>query len=262
MPRILVIEDDADMRDLLTLHLERSGFEVQGAETLREGLQLAAKIRFDWVVLDSGLPDGDGPDFVRIRPPGSIRAVLFTGNPHVEEIRRRAQSLGVEACFSKPQGLEALLHHLVSSSFPFLKPKKSPRLASPSPRRGHSRVVVVDDDYFYRHIIEEELRGLGFSVTSFAEPSRALGASSEFEKESDVIYIVDLFLEEMSGFELLDLLKERRKERPLRAIAITGAQAPFIEREALEHGASFFLRKPFREGELESVCEILSGRSG
>lgn len=62
---VLVIEDDADIRELVTHHLERSGFRVRSAATAAEGWARFTERMPDIVVLDLLLPDGHGFDLCR-----------------------------------------------------------------------------------------------------------------------------------------------------------------------------------------------------
>ena len=59
-PCILLIEDDQDMRDLVSGHLEHSGFDVQRAEDGIKGQALALQYSPDLIVLDLMLPKVDG----------------------------------------------------------------------------------------------------------------------------------------------------------------------------------------------------------
>lgn len=56
----LLIEDDADIRELLCARVQRLGFDVETASTGAEGLLLAVDLRPDLVIIDIGLPDIDG----------------------------------------------------------------------------------------------------------------------------------------------------------------------------------------------------------
>ena len=62
MQRILCIEDDPDMIDLIRLILERRGFDVEGAESGKAGLQAMQSAPPDLVLLDLMMPDMDGWD--------------------------------------------------------------------------------------------------------------------------------------------------------------------------------------------------------
>ena len=63
-PRILVVEDEAEIRRVVRLILEMEGYEVYDADGLQRGRIEAASRRPDLLVLDLGLPDGDGVDLI------------------------------------------------------------------------------------------------------------------------------------------------------------------------------------------------------
>src|SRR6266853_877657 len=62
---VLVIDDEADIRELLELSLVRMGLAVECAGTVAAAKQLLQSKRFDLCLTDMRLPDGDGLDLVR-----------------------------------------------------------------------------------------------------------------------------------------------------------------------------------------------------
>ena len=66
---ILIVEDEADIHRFVRLTLESEGHTVHEAATLQRGLIEAGTRRPDLVVLDLGLPDGDGVDLIPGRIP-------------------------------------------------------------------------------------------------------------------------------------------------------------------------------------------------
>jgi DNA-binding response OmpR family regulator len=64
--RILIIEDDTDIADLVKRYLERAGFQVDRAATGREGLDRIAEKLPDLIVLDLMLPQVDGLEICRL----------------------------------------------------------------------------------------------------------------------------------------------------------------------------------------------------
>jgi two-component system, OmpR family, response regulator len=77
-PRVLVIEDDGDLRRLLRRGLEEEGFEVMQASTGRDALSLAEAETPSLLIVDIGLPDADGRDVVQaVRSRGVESPVLF-----------------------------------------------------------------------------------------------------------------------------------------------------------------------------------------
>ena len=63
--RILVVEDEPDIRRFVRLTLESEGHEVFEAQTQQRGLIEAGSRRPDLAIVDLGLPDGDGIDLIR-----------------------------------------------------------------------------------------------------------------------------------------------------------------------------------------------------
>lgn len=64
-PRVLVVDDEPQLRKLVRVTLEAGGFEVREAETGGAGVSETAFVKPDVVVLDLGLPDLDGAEVVR-----------------------------------------------------------------------------------------------------------------------------------------------------------------------------------------------------
>ena len=65
MTKVLVVEDEMDVRDLLTLHLKREGYEVVACEDAEDGLSQFKNTQFDLIVLDWMLPKMSGLDFCK-----------------------------------------------------------------------------------------------------------------------------------------------------------------------------------------------------
>jgi DNA-binding response OmpR family regulator len=63
--KLLIVEDEADVRDLVTLVLREEGYAVDAAADATEGLSLALTNDYDVVILDVRLPDGNGMDIAR-----------------------------------------------------------------------------------------------------------------------------------------------------------------------------------------------------
>jgi two-component system nitrogen regulation response regulator NtrX len=106
MGSVLVVEDNADLREMYAQILEMSGHEVASAETAAEALALIQARRPDVAVLDLGVVGG-GMDAVvaslRGEPP--VALILASGAPDLAE---RAAALGA-ACLQKPFGPERLV---------------------------------------------------------------------------------------------------------------------------------------------------------
>jgi two-component system, sensor histidine kinase len=110
-PRILMIEDDADAREVLQLALEAEGLPVAMAADGAEGIALAATTRPDVVLVDLGLPGLDGCEVARrIRDTlgDQVRLIALTGYGRSEDRQRTAEA-GFDEHLLKPVDVDAIL---------------------------------------------------------------------------------------------------------------------------------------------------------
>lgn len=106
--RVLVIEDEADLRRLLRIVLERAGHEVVDAPNGRAGLRSFHESRPDVVVLDIGLPDLDGWQVLeRIRDLSDVPVMLLTARS-LEAEKVRGLQAGADDYVTKPFGRQEL----------------------------------------------------------------------------------------------------------------------------------------------------------
>ena len=107
--RILTIEDESNIRRFVKLALETEGYEVFEADGLKRRLIEAGKRRPDLVVLDLGLPDGDGLDFITDLRNWSDIPVIVLSARNSEHDKISALDAGADDYLEKPFGAGELL---------------------------------------------------------------------------------------------------------------------------------------------------------
>jgi DNA-binding response OmpR family regulator len=100
--RILIIDDEPWVHEVLRAYLERDGFIVYGASDGREGMQLAMTKRPDLVVLDLMLPDLSGEEICRQLRERSDLAILMLTAKSSEDQRIDGLQLGADDYLTKP----------------------------------------------------------------------------------------------------------------------------------------------------------------
>jgi CheY-like chemotaxis protein len=116
--RVLVVDDDADNREMLAMILEHSGAVVATADSAADALRVLEREQFHVLVSDIGLPDEDGYSLlrrVRMLPKGrggDIPAIALTGYGGHEE-RAQARAGGFHAHLTKPVALDEMLAAIV-----------------------------------------------------------------------------------------------------------------------------------------------------
>ncbi len=107
--KILLVDDEKPLRDLMVPFLKELGHEVQSAASLREGLEKLVKFKPDTVLLDVYLPDGTGLDFLKQTQHHSSETsvVMITATVDVK-VAVEAVKQGAEDYLAKPLNLEEL----------------------------------------------------------------------------------------------------------------------------------------------------------
>lgn len=108
MTNVLIVEDEQAIRRFLRTALEADGLRVYEAETLQRGLLEAATRKPDLIILDLGLPDGDGIDFIRALRQWSAIPVIVLSARSEESDKIAALDAGADDYLSKPFGIGEL----------------------------------------------------------------------------------------------------------------------------------------------------------
>lgn len=106
MPRILIIDDELQIRNMLRQMLEREGYEVTEAPDGSVALRLQAENPADLIVTDIIMPDKEGLETImemkRLFPAVKIIAMSGGGRNEPKDYLNLAQKLGAAKCFAKP----------------------------------------------------------------------------------------------------------------------------------------------------------------
>ena len=108
-PLVLVIEDEPQMRRFLRTSLRGNGYQVIEAGTAREGLRQAAGYNPDLILLDLGLPDGDGLAVAKVLRTQRRTPIIVLSARGRDEDKVAALDLGADDYLTKPFGLGELL---------------------------------------------------------------------------------------------------------------------------------------------------------
>nr|WP_202604856.1 two-component system response regulator KdpE [Pantoea vagans] len=105
----MIVEDEKEIRRFVRLALENEDLKVFDADTLQRGLIEAATRKPDLVILDLGLPDGDGTDFIRDLRQWSAIPVIVLSARSDEQDKIAALDAGADDYLTKPFGVGELL---------------------------------------------------------------------------------------------------------------------------------------------------------
>ncbi len=108
-PRVLIIEDDAPIRHFLGIALAQEQLQADFAAGVQQGLIQAASLRPDLLIVDLGLPDGDGLDLIRqVRTWSGLPIIVLSARTRETE-KVAALDAGADDYLEKPFGTAELL---------------------------------------------------------------------------------------------------------------------------------------------------------
>ncbi|HDL6782182.1 TPA: two-component system response regulator KdpE [Yersinia enterocolitica] len=106
---ILIVEDEKEIRRFVRIALESEGWRVFESDTLQRGLIEAGTRKPDLIILDLGLPDGDGLTYIQdLRQWSAIPIIVLSARSN-EEDKVAALDAGADDYLSKPFGISELL---------------------------------------------------------------------------------------------------------------------------------------------------------
>jgi CheY-like chemotaxis protein len=119
MPRILIIDDEEQVRAVFREMLERSGYEVFEAANGKEGLRLQREKSADLIITDIIMPEKEGLETIRelLRGFPEVKIIAVSGGGRIgpDQYLDVAKKLGAARTFNKPVNLKELLQAVQSA---------------------------------------------------------------------------------------------------------------------------------------------------
>jgi two-component system response regulator PilR (NtrC family) len=143
--KVLIVDDEPDIRELLELTLGRMSLESESAEDVRSAKEKLAGGRFDLCLTDMRLPDGDGLELVELIQEKYDQMPVAVITAHgTTETAIRAMKNGAFDFVSKPVDLQKL-RYLVDSAMQLAKPQGDPAREAPQTPDNKKRTHITGD---------------------------------------------------------------------------------------------------------------------
>jgi CheY-like chemotaxis protein len=235
---VLVVEDDANLRELLSDTLDALGYRAFEAGDGIEALQKLKEEQIDLVISDIKMPGLDGVALLRkIRRYYPNLPVIFITGAASPEIIGRASPDGFLAKPFRIAHLEELIADaLTGKTEPAVKPIR--------------KVMVVDDDDLFRDMLADALRYDDYIPVAVPSGEAAL---KELERGTVDAVIADIKMPGMDGITLLKKIKEKSPELPVILITAFFSQDEASQKSGATQ-ADGFLQKPFK---LDNIVRLL-----
>jgi CheY-like chemotaxis protein/HPt (histidine-containing phosphotransfer) domain-containing protein len=257
--RVLVVDDNATNRRIVTAHLDNWGMPSRASESPVETLEwIRAGERFDVAILDMHMPEMDGVALahaIRQLPAGAaLPLILFTSLGRREA---RAEDEGFAAYLHKPIKPSQLFDALVSvvADQPVhVAPRAAARseLDPEMARRHPLRILLAEDNVVNQKVALRLLAQMGYRADVAANGLEAIEA---VERQTYDVVLMDVQMPELDGFEASREINRRRPAARPRIVAMT-ANAMQGDRElCVAAGMDDYVAKPIRVEELVAALE-------
>lgn len=149
--KILLVEDEDNIRSMLAAMLESGGYRPISAETCATGLMMAASHQPDLVILDLGLPDLDGMDFLKaVRRESTVPIIILSARSN-ERDKVDALDAGANDYVTKPFGAAELMARVRSAL-------RNTRTRSSMHSVFHLRELTINFDSRQVHLSGNEIK--------------------------------------------------------------------------------------------------------
>lgn len=235
-PRVLVVDDDPNIRRSLTRILRSQSFDVSEAEDGHAALAAIAQSKPDLVILDIRMPGIDGVETFRLireqlpRVPG-IFMTAYSSSSRVEI----ADELGGIEVLAKPLQIDLLLE-LAKAAI------------------GNAPILIVDDQPEARRSLARALGQLGIetaTASSLQEASRLL------RQRPERVVIADVFLGDGNGLDLLDEVRDAVAPPLVFVTGFTERLETTLGEKGLSNGELIVMPKPIDINSLATTIEQL-----
>lgn len=251
MAKILLIDDDAIVRDALSVFLMRDGHTVVSASDGLNGLQLFRLEAPDLVVLDRSLPGltGSGVFDEMRKLSKTVPIMILTGFDAQEEADIYLRN-GAAAFVSKGEGLSRVLEVVAevlgkpAATAKFVPAKPAP--AKPAPEK----ILIAEDDPAMMDVLRRFFVQLGYRVFTAEDGLEAVRLGLA---EKPDIALLDIFMPGKDGIEVLEALSAALPETGI--MMISGNDDEEIAKDCLKKGAFDYLSKPPDLDALENIIK-------
>jgi CheY-like chemotaxis protein len=277
--RILVVDDEADARQLTIDVLARSGYEVDAVKDGAEGLAALLGGKYDLIITDNKMPKMSGIEMIeKLRSARmGLPVIMVTGYLPAHEFVRKPW-LKPDVILEKPfsnQDLIAEVNKLMGATEDVSKnsrlfrdyvmaDEKIPPATKPAsaPVRDqsnlHRRILVVDDNRDTRQLSVDVLVGSGYDAEGVADGANGWEA---LQNDSYDLVITDNQMPRMTGLEMIEKLRAARMTLPVIMATRYLPTHEFIRRPWLKPDAA--LERPFStDALLATVKKILHPGNG
>ena len=246
--RVLVVDDEPDIANLIRRYLNHAGYQVLIAQNAVEGLNIAKNEHPDLITLDIMLPDADGFTVLEWLKSDAETAHIPVLMLSMMDDGQRGKLLGAVGYLRKPVQEHVLLERITSILSTTTSAEQTAKVQG---QRG-AVILVAEDDRDMRTLIASNLRRAGYQVVEAQDGQEAVELA---QQSLPALALLDIKMPRLDGISALRMLRSEPRTHHLPVIMMTASPAISEEHiatvEAL--GGSLLFSKPHTAEELANL---------
>jgi len=252
--RILSIDDSPTVLKLIEMIGQAAGYEVHVADDGRRGVEMAAEIHPDAILVDFIMPEMNGLQVCKAlhdNPETRDIPIILVSSKGEAVGDKCVATRGVRHYCTKPFKAEELLAKL--SEILGEQGGATPEVA-PEPEaeaKGQPVVLSIDDSPTILRLVEMILTNAGFSVRTAAGGAKGIDLARRIHPD---VVLVDFIMPEVNGFQVSKTLREDPDTRDIPIILVSSKGEAVGEQFVQTLGIHRYLTKPFQPDQL--VAEV------
>ncbi len=252
--RILSIDDSPTVLKLIEMIGQAAGYEVHVANDGRRGVEMAAEIHPDVILVDFIMPEMNGLQVCKAlhdNPETRDIPIILVSSKGEAVGDKFVATLGVRHYCTKPFKAEELLAKLSEilgeqgGTAPEVEPE--PEAAT----NGQPVVLTIDDSPTILRLVEMILTNAGFTVRTAAGGAKGIELARQLHPD---VVLVDFIMPEVNGFQVSKTLREGADTRDIPIVLVSSKGEAVGEQFVQTLGIHHYLTKPFQPDQL--VTEV------
>lgn len=247
MVKIMIVEDDPMISEIYKTRFESAGFDVALVGNGKEVLKLAAKEKFDLILLDMVLPEISGMDVLKeLKKSGKYSSdmrVIVLSNLEKSEIEKEACENGADGFIEKANyNASELVDHVKRLANEFAEQKKNRERLSGNAEtvKKGKKILFIEDEEIFLEMFGKKLEDEGYDV-DYAK-NGAWGSKMAAENRYDLI-ITDAVMPAAGGDEIVRRIKLDDKTKDIPIIVLSASLDNMEAKMLKELGVNEFFEK-------------------
>jgi len=226
---ILVVEDSKTFNKIISMKLKDFSENIDSAYTLQTALESLEQKKYDLIILDLHLPDGEGLDLIyEIKSLTETKIIVLTAMQD-ENLREELFRCGVLDYIVKDSNIGYAIFEII-------------KVIQHISEKVQDKILIIDDSRFICKQVRNILEPRNYNIEVAYNAKEGL---RKFIQNDYNLIILDMELPDMHGSEVLKIIRAQKRHLLTPVMVLSGTTDSKIIRDILKNGANDYLKKPF-----------------